>query len=187
MCCANLKFFGQFWAQVSWSTFELPYSIFESVASRPKSSKTHTTPGKQVNPPLVIKNSYTCWVTPTISTVALWTLPSVHIGLPLHHNHWPNLHNYLLLNLHTEGKVTPGGGTPTPCIQSPPKESIHFWRAEYSKLRGTRWKVGGAPNPSLSWSKLGQASSWNIKKWLHNNKNRVLVSPSFGISNRGLV
>ncbi len=35
-------------------------------------------------------------------------------------------------------------------IQSPPKESIHFCRAEYSKLRGGRWKVGGAPNPPLS-------------------------------------
>ena len=52
-------------------------------------------------------------------------------------------------------------------IQSPPKESIHFCRAEYSKLRGARWKVGGAPNQPLSWSKP--------------------VSPSFGISKWGLV
>ncbi len=34
-------------------------------------------------------------------------------------------------------------------LQSPPKESIHFCRAEYSKLRGARWKVGGAPNPTF--------------------------------------
>ncbi len=39
----------------------------------------------------------------------------------------------------------------TKAIQSPPKESIHFCRAEYSKLRGARWKVGGAPNQPLSW------------------------------------
>ncbi len=52
-------------------------------------------------------------------------------------------------------------------VQFPPKESIHFCRAEYSKLRGARWKVGGAPNPPLSWSKLGQASFWISKKWLH--------------------
>ncbi len=48
-------------------------------------------------------------------------------------------------------------------IQSPPKESIHFCRAEYSKLMGARWKVGGAPNPPLSWSKLGQASFWKFQ------------------------
>ncbi len=28
-----------------------------------------------------------------------------------------------------------------------------------------------APQPPLSWSKLGQASFWNSKKWLHTNKN----------------
>ncbi len=60
----------------------------------------------------------------------------------------------------------------TTAIQSPPKESIHFCQAEYSKLMGARWKVGGAPNPPLNWSKLGQASFWNSKKWLHTNKNR---------------
>ncbi len=32
-------------------------------------------------------------------------------------------------------------------VQSPPKESIHFCRAEYSKLRGVRWKVG----PTKGW------------------------------------
>ncbi len=52
------------------------------------------------------------------------------------------------------------------------KESIHFCRAKYSKLRGARSKVGGAPNQPLSWFKLGQTSVWNLKKWLHTNKNR---------------
>ncbi len=51
-------------------------------------------------------------------------------------------------------------------LQSPPKESIHFCRAEYSKLRGTRWKVGGMPNPPLIWSKLGQASFWPTQEWV---------------------
>ncbi len=59
-----------------------------------------------------------------------------------------------------------------PEIQSPPKESIHFCRAEYSKLRGARWKVGGAPNLPLGWSKLGQTSFWNSNKWLHTNTTR---------------
>ncbi len=86
-------------------------------------------------------------------------------------------------------------------LQSPPKESIHFCRAEYSKLRGARWKVGGAPNPPLSWSKLGQASFCNSKNpplswsklgqasFLKRGCLRlfVLVSPSFRISKRGLV
>ena len=57
-------------------------------------------------------------------------------------------------------------------LQSLPKENIHFCQAEYSKLRGATWKVGGVPNPPLSWSKLGQASFWKSKKWLHTNKNR---------------
>ncbi len=39
-------------------------------------------------------------------------------------------------------------------LQSPPKESIHFCRAEYSKLRGVRWKVGGAPTPT-AWKSMG--------------------------------
>ena len=56
-------------------------------------------------------------------------------------------------------------------LQSPTKESIHFCQAEYSKLRGDRWKVGSEPNPPLSWSKLDQVSFWNSKKWLHTNKN----------------
>ena len=34
-------------------------------------------------------------------------------------------------------------------LQSPPKEIIHFCRAEYSKLRAARWKVGGAPHHPL--------------------------------------
>ena len=42
------------------------------------------------------------------------------------------------------------------CIQSPPKESNTF--AEYSKLRGARWKLGGAPNPLLSW--FGPTQGW---------------------------
>ncbi len=78
-------------------------------------------------------------------------------------------------------------------IQSPPKESIHFCRAEYSKLRGgARWKVGGAPNQPLSWSKLGQASFWNQRNSCIPTKtvrrpSFVLVSPSLGISKWGLV
>ncbi len=38
-------------------------------------------------------------------------------------------------------------------IQSPPKESIHFCRAEYSKLRRARWKVWPIPyfSCSLPW------------------------------------
>ncbi len=42
----------------------------------------------------------------------------------------------------------------------PPKESIHFCRVEYSKLREARWKVGVAPHTPLSrneaWSSLDQ-------------------------------
>ncbi len=77
-------------------------------------------------------------------------------------------------------------------LQSPPKESIHFCRAEYSRLRGARWKVGGAPNPPLSWSKVGQASFWNSLDFVIFLKRDclrlfVLVSPSFRISKRGLV
>ena len=37
-------------------------------------------------------------------------------------------------------------------LQSPPKESIHFCRAKYSKLRGVRWKVWGAPHTPLNYS-----------------------------------
>ena len=43
-------------------------------------------------------------------------------------------------------------------LQSPPKGSIRFCRAECSKLRGVQMKSKGAPNPPLSWSKLDQAS-----------------------------
>ncbi len=46
-------------------------------------------------------------------------------------------------------------------LQSPPKESIHFCRAKYSKLREARQKVGGVPHPPLSWSK----PSLGILKW----------------------
>ncbi len=49
-------------------------------------------------------------------------------------------------------------------LQSPPKESIHFCQAEYSKLRGARWEVGGAPNQPLSWSKLGQANLADVER-----------------------
>ncbi len=43
-------------------------------------------------------------------------------------------------------------------IQSPPKESIHFCQAEYSKLREARQKVGAAPHPPLSRSIFDQLS-----------------------------
>ena len=43
--------------------------------------------------------------------------------------------------------------------QSPPKESIHFFPAEYSKLGRARWKVEGAQHPPLSWYELGLIDS----------------------------
>ncbi len=42
-------------------------------------------------------------------------------------------------------------------------------KAKYSKSREARGKVGGAPHPPLSWSKLDQASFWNSKRWRHKN------------------
>ncbi len=39
-------------------------------------------------------------------------------------------------------------------LQSPPKESIHFCRAEHSKLRVARWKVGSAAPPTFSLAPL---------------------------------
>ena len=39
-------------------------------------------------------------------------------------------------------------------IQSPPKESIHLRQSQVLKIEGARGKVGGAPHPPLSWSKL---------------------------------
>ena len=35
------------------------------------------------------------------------------------------------------------------CLQSPPKERIHFCQANCSKLRGFRWKVGGRATRSI--------------------------------------
>ncbi len=48
-------------------------------------------------------------------------------------------------------------------LQSPPKESIHLSRAEYSKLRGAWWKVGGAPLPPFSWSKFRHSKPTTLK------------------------
>ena len=42
-------------------------------------------------------------------------------------------------------------------------------KVKYSKARGTREKVGGAPHPPLSWSKVDQVSFWNSRRWRHRN------------------
>ena len=49
-------------------------------------------------------------------------------------------------------------------------------KAKYSKSRGARGKVGDAPHPPLSWSKLDQASFWNSKRWRHKNKKSEATS-----------
>ncbi len=45
---------------------------------------------------------------------------------------------------------------------NPQKKVYTLVEPSTQKWGGARWKVGGAPNPRLSWSKLGQASFWNL-------------------------
>ncbi len=49
-------------------------------------------------------------------------------------------------------------------LQSPPKESIHFCRAEYSKLRGARCEVGGAPKPTIELVQTGPSLILKFKE-----------------------
>ena len=53
----------------------------------------------------------------------------------------------------------------------PQKKAYTFVEPSTQNWGGARQKMGGSPHPPLSWSKLGQASFWNSKKWLYTNKN----------------
>ncbi len=53
------------------------------------------------------------------------------------------------------------------------KKVYTFAKPSTQNCGGGGWEVGGVPHTPLSWSKLGQASFWNSKKWLHTNKERL--------------
>ncbi len=76
-------------------------------------------------------------------------------------------------------------------VQSPLKESIHFCLAEYSKLRGARWKVGCVLKSSKILCQLhwGQRESLNFVRFRKRGCLGLFVpvSLSLGISKRGLV
>ena len=76
------------------------------------------------------------------------SLNPIHSGSGLNVPNKP-LFWVLLTNCLASGLII--NGLMSLILQSPPKESIHFCRAKYSKLRGARWKVGGAPTQGWVW------------------------------------
>ncbi len=58
------------------------------------------------------------------------------------------------------------------CFTVSPKRKYTLLSSQVLKTEQGQMKCRGAPNSPLSWSKLGQASFWNSKKWLNTNKNR---------------